>query len=313
MADLKIKLAKVREVENIHSDYINDEKHKNDRPFDGLRIRAEFEDADFPAELKDIPWAFPLLPKTFQSIPKVGEAVFILYFHGNKGQRYYIGPIISQPQFNTFTRKKNATSLLKPNETAPLEMISDNKNTNGAFPKSSDVAVIGRGSEDVILRYNEDTKESEIQLRAGIRSEPTNEQNPNMIGNIIFNGTDPAYIQMKYKKGLSKKQNQESNSIINMVANRINIMSNKDNNISHNLKDQDDMISDEKMDEIMGQLHQVPMGDKLVELLKIMKGCIMHHVHPWAGMEQCGDADGYIRKLEKYDIEKILSKYVRIS
>ena len=313
MADLKIKLAKVREVENIYSDYINDEKHKNDRPFDGLRIRAEFEDADFPAELKDIPWAFPLLPKTFQSIPKVGEAVFILYFHGNKGQRYYIGPIISQPQFNTFSSKKNATSLLKPNETAPLEMISNNKNTNGAFPKSSDVAVIGRGSEDVILRYNEDTKESEIQLRAGIRSEPTNEQNPNMIGNIIFNGTDPAYIQMKYKKGLSKKQNQESNSIINMVANRINIMSNKDNNISHNLKDQDDMISDEKMDEIMGQLHQVPMGDKLVELLKIMKGCIMHHVHPWAGMEQCGDADGYIRKLEKYDIEKILSKYVRIS
>ena len=47
MADLKIRLAKVREIENIYSDYIKDDKHKNDRPFDGLRIRAEFEDSDF--------------------------------------------------------------------------------------------------------------------------------------------------------------------------------------------------------------------------------------------------------------------------
>ena len=78
MADLKIRLAKVREIENIYSDYIKDEKHRNDKPFDGLRIRAEFEDSDFPTEIKDIPWAFPLLPKTFQSIPKVGEAVIFL-------------------------------------------------------------------------------------------------------------------------------------------------------------------------------------------------------------------------------------------
>lgn len=313
MAELKIRLAKVREVENIHSDYINDKKHANDKPFDGLRVRAEFEGIDFPSSLKDIPWAFPLLPKTFQSIPKVGEAVLILYYNGNKGQRWYIGPIISQPQFNTFAKKKNATSLLKPNETSPLERISDNKETNGAFPKADDVAIIGRGSEDVILRYDNNTKESEIQLRAGIRGEPTNSSNPNMIGNIIFNGTDPAYIQMKYKQSLASKPNHEANSIINMVANRINIMSNRDDNIAHNLRDQEDMISDEKMDEIMDSLHQVPMGDKLVELLKIMKGCIMHHVHPWAGMEQCGDWGGYTNKLDGYDIDSILSKYVRIS
>jgi hypothetical protein len=67
------------------------------------------------------------------------------------------------------------------------------------------------------------------------------------------------------------------------------------------------------MNEIMDNLHQVPMGDKLVELLKIMKGAIMHHVHPWAGMEQCGDWPGYIKKLDGYDIDSILSEYVRIS
>lgn len=316
MSEFRLILAKVREIEDVNSSYIDDELHELDKPYDGLRIRAEIEGMDYPKnnEPKYLPWAFPLLPKTFQSIPKVGESVLLLYDASTNGQRYYIGPVISQPQFNTFSDPKNGTSLIQtPKHNKPLERVSNNDSTKGAYPKSSDVAVIGRGAEDMLLRYNKSTKESEIQLRAGVRGEPTNDPNPNMVGNIIFNGTDPAYIQLKYKNGLTKKKEQQANSIINMVANRINIMSNKDENIAHNLKDKNHMIADEKMDEIMKQLHQVPMGDKLVELLKIMKGCIMHHVHPWAGMEQCGDWGGYINKLDGYDIESILSKYVRIS
>ena len=84
-------------------------------------------------------------------------------------------------------------------------------------------------------------------------------------------------------------------------------------NIAHNLRDQEDMIADDKMDEIMDNLHQVPMGDKLVEILDIMKGAILHHVHPCGGKEQAGDTPGYINKLKDYDLNKILSEYVRIS
>lgn len=80
---------------------------------------------------------------------------------------------------------------MEPAHNKPLERVSNNDDTKGAYPKSSDVAVIGRGAEDVILRYNKTTKESEVQLRAGVRGEPTNDPNPNMVGNIIFNGTDP--------------------------------------------------------------------------------------------------------------------------
>lgn len=316
MNDFRIVTAKVREIENINSSYIEDGLHELDKPFDGLRIRAEIEGKDYPKnnETKYLPWAFPLLPKTFQSVPKIGESVLLVYNDEKNSQRYYIGPIISQPQFNSYCAMKNATSLLKEDgHNQPLERVSNNNSTNGAYPKSSDVAVIGRGAEDLLLRYDKTTKESEVQIRAGVREEPTNDSNPNMIGNIIFNGTDPAYIQLKYKNGLTKKNGQQGNSIINMVANRVNIMSNKDDNIAHNLGNNKSMILDEKMDEIMDNLHQVPMGDKLVELLKIMKGCIMHHVHPWAGMEQCGDWGGYINKLDGYDIDSILSKYVRIS
>lgn len=312
--EVKVRIARVREIESIYSDYIKDDNHKNDRPFDGLRIRAEFEGSDFPKDKKEIPWAFPLLPKVFQSVPKVGEAVFIFYHDGKNGQRYYLGPIISQPQFFNYAEKKTATSLLKPNESAPLERISDDEgNTNGAFPKTSDVAVIGRGSEDIILRYDDRTRKSEIQLRAGVRKEPINDPNPNMIGNIIFNKMDPAYIQLKFKNGLASKNKQDGNSIINMVADRINIMSNKDENIAHNIKDQNDMIADSKMDEVMSQLHQVPMGDKLVNLLELMKNCIIYHMHAWSGLESCGDRRGYLDSLKSFDINSILSEYVRIS
>jgi hypothetical protein len=67
------------------------------------------------------------------------------------------------------------------------------------------------------------------------------------------------------------------------------------------------------MDEVMDKLHPVPLGDNLVTLLELMRGAIMHHVHPWAGMEQCGDWSGFIKALEGFPINKILSEYVRIS
>ena len=297
-----ISIGTVREVENTYST----------DSYDGLRIRAELF-TDRARNINDVPWAFPLLPKTIQSLPKVGEAVFVINDGTPKSQRYFIGPIISQPQYSTYCKKDDATSLLVGHTSKPIEKISNVAETTGSFPKAEDVALVGRGSEDVILRYDENTKSSEVDLRAGIRGEPTNSSNPNLIGNVIFNSNDPAYIQVKYKQGIAKGADNTANSIINMVANRINIMSNKDDSIAHNLGDQNSLIPDEKVDEVMSHLHQVPLGDELVKLLKIMKGCILHHVHPWAGMEQCGDWSGYINELNKYDIDSILSKYVRIS
>lgn len=300
--DMFISIGTVREVENTYST----------DGYDGLRIRAELF-TDRARNINDVPWAFPLLPKTIQTLPKVGEAVFVINDGTPKSQRYFIGPIISQPQYSTYCKKDDATSLLVGHTSNPIEKISNVAETTGSFPKAEDVALVGRGSEDVILRYDENTKSSEVDLRAGIRGEPTNSSNPNLIGNVIFNSNDPAYIQVKYKQGIAKGADNTANSVINMVANRINIMSNKDDSIAHNLGDQNSLIPDEKVDEVMNHLHQVPLGDELVKLLKIMKGCILHHVHPWAGMEQCGDWSGYINELNKYDIDSILSKYVRIS
>lgn len=305
MANISINIGTVREVENTFSK----------EGYDALRVRAELLQ-DKVKDINDIPWAFPLLPKVFQSIPKVGEAVFIFVDDDgdkNVSQRYFLGPIISQPQYNTYCEKENATTLLQTHERNPIGKISNVDDTRGSFPKSEDVAVVGRGKEDIILRYNNGAKSSEVNIRAGIRDESIDNSNKDMIGNIIFNGADPAYIQLKYKNGLATNQKHPCSSSVNVVADYINIMSNYDYNVSDNIHDREMLVKEDKFGETMDKLHQVPKGDKLVELLKIMKGCIMHHVHPWAGMEQCGDWSGFINKLEGYDIESILSDFVRIS
>ena len=312
MSNVTINLAEVIRVESI-----KDADNAN-----GLRIKANLNpnDKSCEKEIDKLPWYFPLLPKTFQSVPREGECVLIIFTDGDKKQTqgYYIGPIISQPQYQTNCNYTNATSLLKNSKVQPIRALSNDSATNGSFPSSEDVAVVGRGREDIILKYDQTSKVSEVDIRAGIRGDLDNESIINgaspVIGhNVIFNGVDPAYIQLKYKAGISTGNKKEANSLINIVADRINIMSNRDTNVNHNIHDNKTLVNEKEISKTMDSLHQVPKGDKLVELLEVMKGAIMHHVHPWAGMEQCGDWPGYIKKLDGYDIKSILSEYVRIS
>ena len=302
MSNVIINLAKVIRVESI-----KDADNAN-----GLRIKANLNPNDSSCEKKidELPWYFPLMPKTFQSVPKVGECVLIIFTESDtkQTQGYYIGPVISQPQYQTYCNYENGTSLLKDSNVKPIEAISNNSVTNGSFPSSENVAVVGRGREDIILKYDQTSEVSEIDLRAGIKGGDYEN-----FGNVIFNNVDPAYIQLKYKAGIGHGEKKEGNSVINMVADRINIMSNRDSNVNSEIHNPNQLVNEEKINTLMDNLHQVPMGDKLVELLEIMKGAIMHHVHPWAGMEQCGDWPGYIKKLDGYDIKSILSEYVRIS
>lgn len=304
MSNVVFKVGIVREVENVNSKEATD----------GGRIRAELHD-DRAQRLTDIPWAFPLIPKMLHVKPKVGEAVLVMtdIAGNNMSQRYYIGPIVSQPQYMTYNKKDEAKSTMGNTRLLPVEKVSDYDLSRGSFPTNDDVAVLGRGSEDVVLKYDENSKKSEVQLRAGIRVEPGPPIRDGVFGNIMFNDVDPAYIQLKFKNGLSKNQNHRVRSLVNIVADNINLISNQDTAVSDSIHDKESLTKDEDTDKIMDNLHQVPLGDKLVELLEIMKGAISNHVHPWAGMKQCGDWAGYINKLDEFDIKSILSDYVRIS
>ena len=60
---------------------------------DGLRIKVRLAQ-DGMVGLNELPYAFPLLPKTIQTVPKVGECVLVItsILGNNESNRYYIGP-----------------------------------------------------------------------------------------------------------------------------------------------------------------------------------------------------------------------------
>lgn len=285
---------------------------------DGLRIKVRL-DQDKNTPLNDLPYAFPLLPKILQCVPKVGEGALVInQTSGNKfSQRYYIGPIISQPQYQEMCNYAygtgDASSLFNGGEIEPLERLSNfGEMTKGSFPEVNDIAMVGRDSQDLIMKHNQSTSD-EIDIRCGIRKDAAfagENNNESLRGKVIYNSIDPAYIQLKYREALTTYEKQASNSMVNVVADKINIISNQDAN-HFNLTNTETLISEEELDDIMSKLHRLPYGDELVKLLSLMINAIISHVHPYNGMPPV--IHGYTQQIAEYNLEKILSEHVRIS
>lgn len=243
---------------------------------DGLRIKVRLtpEDNDISLD-KDLPYAFPLIPKMLHITPKIGECVFIiLATQGDKsGNRFYIGPVISQPQMiNKDPFNFSAISLLKGNNIiAPAEAPSMNPQINGTLPEHNDVAIQGRQNCDIIL------KDEEMRIRCGFKTSPLSSP-PN---NLFFNKINPAYIQMKYIQGKLKSNKEEFGSVINVVADKINLLSHISKN-NFNLTDADKLISDEELIKIINESHPVVFGDNLIQFLKLFLNAFKNHSHAFA-------------------------------
>ena len=204
--------------------------------------------------------------------------------------------------------KANAISTISAPETKPLATISTDADTIGAFPEPNDVAVVGRGQEDVILKYDKDNRASEIQIRAGIRESCW--KNKDIRGNIIYNKVDPAYIQLKRETGMIMGA---ASSVVNVVADQINLISNKDSDANSLIHDRKSLIPTENQATLASILHPLVKGDELVDLLNRIIKAINTHVHPWPGLPTCGDNGGNVNDMNNFVIGDILSKYVRTS
>lgn len=290
-----------------------------------LRILARIEQDSPDIPTAELPEAVPLLPKVFQVVPKVGECVLIVTTAaGSKEtQRYYIGPLISQPQYMEkcayeFGRGP-ATSIIQGGLIQPLETIANYRETDGAFPSNpespisdNDVSMVGRTTQDIILRHNSREGSDEVDIRCGIREKSPYESDKktDLIGNIVFNSVDPAYIQLKYKKSLTNGDTTAANSIINMVADKINLISNQDDN-GFNLTDPDSLIQIGEMDKIMSKLHQVPHGDTLLEFIRLFKKAFLTHKHNFNLKPPVYAGD--VMEMDKYPLNDVLSKHIRVS
>lgn len=299
-----------------------------------IKVRV---DSDGNKTTEELAYAFPLLPKSLHVLPQVGEGVIVLVSKiGNfESQRYYVGPIISQPQFNTrCTYEKgrgDAVSLLQDKKApakSPLEALSRaGESVKGSFPNPNDVALIGRGREDVICRYRDSDKVSEVNIRAGIRLEPSDIDVKFIKGNVVFNHVDPAYIQVKHKVGgvcglketpydndpnsYESPEVREGNSVVNVVADKFNFISNKAH-FGESVTDPEQGVKEEDIDYVMSQLHRGVYGDELIVLLKLIVKALFQHTHPFS-MLQPTVGGTPLEDLTDYPYEKILSQHFRIS
>lgn len=240
----------------------------------GLRIKVRlWEDSKslYPTT-EDLPYCYPLIPKHVHLNPKVGECVLVILatLDSANSQRFFIGPLISQQYALNFDPYYyQSRSLLDGgNSSKPLPDPSMNSDNNGSYPDKEDVAIQGRQNTDLIL------KDNEVRLRCGFKKYP----NGKPIDTLLFNREDLSYIQMRYKK--SKDQNNKDySSAINIVADRINLLSHDSKN-NFNLNDPKSLITDEEMLKILQNAHPLPYGDELIDFLKKFVELFRVHTHP---------------------------------
>lgn len=105
----------------------------------------------------------PLLPKFFQSIPKINELVKVILVESDNGisDKLYIGPEIAQLQNINFTDSLLGRSFYNTSRTNLFKNLDYETTAKDIFPNKEDISILGRKNSDVII------KENEVLIRAG--------------------------------------------------------------------------------------------------------------------------------------------------
>lgn len=273
------------------------------------RIKVRITGVDDTIINDELAYAFPMLQKFFHVVPKIGETVMVFIPDSRNPyiDRLYLGPIISQPQnlykdSDLFSPKSTLASGIKQAKPAPFT-IPENR---GVYPNIKDIAIQGRDNSDIVL------KEKEVLVRAGQFDSNTSKGDiPN------FNLVNPSYIKMKHDVILAEATDNRSAEIggtINIVSNKINLLTHKNGSPRFKLNDQTDMITDEELRKINEDAHPLVFGDNLVDFIKILINAFINHVHAYPGMKpQDLSGSNDIDKLLEYNLDSLLSKNIRIN
>lgn len=266
----------------------------------GFRIKARIFSEDDNLSDNELPYAFPLLPKMMHVLPKIGEAVLIISTKTSfpYGQRYYIGPLIHQPEFMPFDDFFHGATALHDggNKKLVLPSLLRNPNSLGALPKSDEISFIGRKDCDLILG------EKEVKLRCGVRLTDKDDNTK-----VLFNKTNPTYIKLKYH---DKPLSDNTSSTATIVSENINLISTASKDYFP-LSEKDDLITDEVMNEIISKAHPLPYGDTLIDFLDVFRKAFNSHTHAYSGLPPVQDIT-YIN-VNQYNLKDILSRNVRIN
>lgn len=281
----------------------------NTDDIDASRITARIDGVDDNMKDVDLPFAFPMVQKFLHAVPNIGERVMIFIPDVNNPfvDRLFMGPLISQPQkLKNDNQPFSAKSALSSGIKEPNEAPSTIPESKGVYPKSEHIAIQGRDNSDIIF------KPKEVLIRAGQAAITTKS------GEIPkFNKINPAYIQIKHDVILNENKettSTERGSVVNVVGNKINLLTHKNGSPRFSLNDQDENILNEELQRILKEAHPLVFGDTLLEYLKILKDAFLNHVHSYPGMkpQDLGGENG-IDTYRTFNLESLLSKNIRIN
>ena len=245
----------------------------------------------------ETPYAYPLLPYMMHIKPKVGEAVLLIYSNlGNSSQRFYIGPIIHQPQFVNKDNFSDAISLLKGYNDRTLVSVDKIPEAQGMYPKKDEIAIMGRKDSDLIFSDND------VRLRCGVRK--TNKYNAL---ECEFNRLTPSFIKLKQHDTNFSNNTCTTATIVSENINLISTVGTPEFNVS----DVNESISDEEMVKIIETAHQLPYGDKLVDFLKLLLKAFNAHTHNYHNLPPIPDMT--YNAVNNFNLNDILSKNVKIN
>lgn len=284
-------------------------------PNGGDRIKVRLLPSDKWKNGEDVGYAFPLLPKNLHIKPKVGESVFVMCASDDTqaSQRYYIGPLISQPQNMYYDSYQfGATNLLKDSVATPKKTIDMNADATGALAKSDEVAIYSRQNTDIILSNND------VRIRCGSRLlTPSFGYASN--DNIKFNKKNSAFIKLKYFEtpltNTLQPKAKNSQSTATIVADEIALISNKSTDPdlrNGELYDKNEQISDETMQKIINEAHVLPYGDILVDFLMGFLQVFKSHTHSYSQAPPVEDdfAKTFDKKFGRGDRDKTNNDYL---
>jgi len=228
--------------------------------------------------------------------------VFIINEYLNETyNRYWIGPIISQPQkiakdSDFLTAKAGLAEGSNFGLNVAPSTITE---AIGVYPKKEYVSQIGRNNTDIIHKNNE------ILIRTGKHVADNN---------LVFNKKNPGYIQVKSNitlPPLTENDKETIGSVTTVVSNRINLITH-DGSPNFDVTDQEDQITNQNLQKIIKEAHPLVFGDTLIKFIKVQRAFELNHVHEHINLPPNNEQPEY-KDLMNFPLNEILSKTIHIN
>lgn len=125
--------------------------------------------------------------------------------------------------------------------------------------------------------------------------------------NVALFNSEPIEVRKKIKEIKLVQNETEKTSVINVVADKINLLSHKGDKI-FNITDPKNLITDDEQEIINDTAHPLVYGDKLIEFLELVKKYVLSHVHPYHGLPS--DPSTITTNVVNFPLDTILNKNI---